>query len=146
MRVLALDVATRAGFAIGEAGRRLRVGAVRLHQPDAELWVDSVNLVDGSQRGDCRCSCSTQGRAMTAEILPFPLSRRRTFVARHAAHIALLAPEAGERYLARQMQIQAETMSRRGIAEERITPEIQTLRASIRAKLHHLLLAPGGAA
>jgi hypothetical protein len=146
MRILALDVATRTGFAIGKAGRRLRVGAVRLRQPHDELWVDSVNLVNGLQRVDCRCSCSTQGRAMTAEILPFPSSRRRTFVARHAAHIALLAPEAGERYLTRQMQIQAETMSRRGIAAERITAEISALKASIRAKLVHLLLAPGGAA
>src|SRR3954447_17244461 len=43
-------------------------------------------------------------------IIPFPLARRRAFIDRHARLIATMKPEAGERYLDRQLQIQFENL------------------------------------
>ncbi|SER58451.1 hypothetical protein SAMN05216548_12715 [Faunimonas pinastri] len=82
----------------------------------------------------------------SAEVLPFPAVRRRDFVLRHASRMAQLSHDAGERHLRRQLDIQAETMARRGIIAEMIASEIRALEAAIRAELWLLVLTPGGAA
>lgn len=44
MRILALDIATRTGFAIGPAGDKPDVGVIRLRKPGEDLDVSSTNL------------------------------------------------------------------------------------------------------
>jgi hypothetical protein len=45
---------------------------------------------------------------IVADIVPFPLARRRASIERHARVMATMRPEPGERYLDRQLQIQFE--------------------------------------
>ena len=54
---------------------------------------------------------------MSATILPFPLVRRRDFVLRNAARIADASPSTAEKLLAHAVQVQVDTMARRGIAD-----------------------------
>lgn len=44
MRILALDLATKTGFAIGEPGRISRSASARLKKPDEPLWVAGQNI------------------------------------------------------------------------------------------------------
>jgi hypothetical protein len=84
---------------------------------------------------------------MTAHVLPFPRARHRTFVRRHAAHVAAMGRNAGERYLANQLKVQRETMTRRGIAPELIERECRSLEAAIRVALWWIVMRePEGAA
>ncbi|WP_454917293.1 DUF6074 family protein [Xanthobacter sediminis] len=79
-------------------------------------------------------------------VVPFPRARDRTFVRRHAAHIATLKPDRGERYLAKQLQIQADTLARRGVAPAIIGEHIKALESAIRAELWRVVLVPDGVA
>lgn len=83
---------------------------------------------------------------MAAEIVPFPLVRRRAFIRRHAARVAAATPATGEKLLAHQLRLQASTMARRGIAPETIAAECKALESAIRAELWRAILQPGGAA
>jgi hypothetical protein len=65
-----------------------------------------------------------------ADIVPFPLARRRAFIDRHARFIAAMSPDAGERYLDRQLRIQFENLQRRGIAPRIIDREVIALDAA----------------
>lgn len=79
-----------------------------------------------------------------AEILPFPLARRRGFIERHARLIAGMNAEAGERHLIRQLEIQFDTLERKGIDCDVIEREVLALRSAIRNALWSAVLTPGG--
>lgn len=81
-----------------------------------------------------------------AEVLPFPPARRRGFVQRQAARAAEMSPGAGERHLAQQIQIQRDTMVRRGIDPEIVEREMRKLETALRNVLWRVVLTPGGAA
>jgi Family of unknown function (DUF6074) len=81
-----------------------------------------------------------------AEVIPFPLTRRRTFIERQAGRVAELNHDAGERHIAHQLNVQAVAMRRKGIDEGRIAREIRCMESAIRVSLSRLLLAQGGAA
>ena len=49
-----------------------------------------------------------------AEMLPFPLARRRAFVCRHADIALSYDAEAGERHIQRQVKEQTATLTRKG--------------------------------
>lgn len=68
-----------------------------------------------------------------AEVIPFPLARRQDLIQRQASWFAQQASAAAEKNLYRQVHVQRETMVRRGIARERIEPELQALEGAIRA-------------
>lgn len=82
--------------------------------------------------------------ASTAEVVPFPLARRRSFIERHARIIAGMRREAGERYLQRQLLIQFDTLERKGVDCGVIEREVQALQSAIRAALWKAVLTPGG--
>jgi hypothetical protein len=71
--------------------------------------------------------------AQSGTVIPFPLARRRAFIDRHARLISTMRPEVGERYLDRQLSIQAENLRRKGIPLETIEREVAALGAAIRA-------------
>ncbi|MGN6285199.1 MAG: DUF6074 family protein [Afipia sp.] len=79
-----------------------------------------------------------------AEIIPFPLAHRRAFVERHARLIAGMSAEAGERHLIRQLEIQFDTLARKGVNCDLVEREVVALRNAIRAALWSAVLTPGG--
>ncbi|MHC2108556.1 DUF6074 family protein [Methylobacterium sp. CM6246] len=84
---------------------------------------------------------------MSAIVVPFPRSRDRGFIRRHAAHMAQARTATkAEAHLTRQLGIQAETLRRRGVAPDIARAELQAIEGNIRAACWTLLLAPGGAA
>jgi hypothetical protein len=58
-----------------------------------------------------------------ASVIPFPLTRRRAFIRKHAARIAAATPATGEKLLVHQIRIQALTMATRGISCDIIEAE-----------------------
>ena len=54
-------------------------------------------------------------KLMGAEIIPFPLVRRRAFIQRHAARIAEASAKTAGKLLAHSVRVQVDTMRRRGI-------------------------------
>ncbi len=81
-----------------------------------------------------------------AEIVPFPLTRRRAFIRRQAARIADVAPKTGQKLLANAVRLQATTMAKRGIGPDVVERECKALECAIRAELWRVVLQPGGAA
>jgi Family of unknown function (DUF6074) len=73
--------------------------------------------------------------AITAAIVPFPLVRRRSMIQRQASYAAELNPDAAERHIARQLQVQDDAMRRRGIDENLISRELKCMEGAIRAML-----------
>ena len=72
---------------------------------------------------------------MTAIIVPFPLASRRSMILRQARYAAVLNPDAAERHIQQQLKIQGQAMRRRGIDEQLIVHEINSMETSIRATL-----------
>jgi len=79
-------------------------------------------------------------------VIPFPRTRNRPFVLKHAARMAKLPQKTAEKHLAHQLQVQAQTMTKRGIAPEIIEDEIRALESAIRAELWYVVMLGGGAA
>jgi hypothetical protein len=79
-----------------------------------------------------------------ANVVPFPIARRRAFIAKQAAHAALMNQDAGERYVQHQLKVQADSMRRKGVDAELVERELRCMEAAIRASLQRLLM--GGAA
>jgi hypothetical protein len=73
--------------------------------------------------------------AMTAAVVPFPLVRRRNFIARQATRASELTGDAAERHIQSQIKIQAAAMRRKGIREVIITREIRSMEFAIRSML-----------
>ena len=75
-----------------------------------------------------------------AEVLPFPIVRRRDYVRRQAVRMAEVSPAAAEKHLQAQLKLQAKTMARKGIGEDLIVREQQSLETAIRVHLWRLVL------
>jgi hypothetical protein len=80
---------------------------------------------------------------MNATVLPFPLTRRRDFILRNAARLGDAAPKTAEKLLAHAINVQVETMARRGIAPDMIAREARALENAIRAELLRLVVLEG---
>jgi hypothetical protein len=80
------------------------------------------------------------------EILPFPLSRRCDLINRQAAWFAEQNHHAAEASLRRLLQIQRETLNRRGVDQARIDAECRALEEAIRRRVALVMHIPGGAA
>jgi hypothetical protein len=83
---------------------------------------------------------------MTAQVLPFPLARRRSLVQRNAARVAESQPKTAEKIVSHAVQVQIYTMSRRGIAPEVIAREALAYEAAIRHELWRLIIGEGDGA
>lgn len=80
---------------------------------------------------------------MTATILPYPIARRLAFIQKQADHATCLNPDAAERYLEYQMQVQRDAMRRRGVAEDLIARELRCMAAAIRNELLRSSMSTG---
>lgn len=83
---------------------------------------------------------------MSAPVIPFPKTRDRPYVERHARRIAARSAEAGERYLLERLNERHAYLSRRQVAPSLIAQDVAALEAAIRAELWRVVLAPGGVA
>jgi hypothetical protein len=77
--------------------------------------------------------------APKAKMIPFPLNRRRSFVARLAAQVAARPAEAGELHLLQQLDRQRDVLARKGVPEKAIERELHALSAAVRAELWQLI-------
>lgn len=77
---------------------------------------------------------------MSAVIVPFPASRRRHFVRRHARLMSTLSPDSAEKHLHRQLRIQTDAMERRGIDHRLVERQRLELEESIRFELRRLIV------
>ena len=77
---------------------------------------------------------------MSATIVPFPLTRRCDFIARNAARLADATPKTAEKLLAHAVNVQVETMARRGIAPDLVAREAKALETAIRCELCRLTI------
>ena len=80
---------------------------------------------------------------MSAEIVPFPITRRRGFIHKQAAHAACMKPDSAVRYIEHQLLIQRDAMRRRGIAENLIAMELRCMAAAMQAEFLHVTSAMG---
>jgi hypothetical protein len=81
-----------------------------------------------------------------ATVIPYPLIRRRDLVLRNAARIAEAQPKTAEKLLTHTINVQVETMARRGIAPTLIAREARALENAIRSELWRLTMPRGGTA
>jgi hypothetical protein len=82
---------------------------------------------------------------MSAAIVPFPIARRRAFIAKQAHHAAELNADSGVRYLQHQIKIQGDAMRRKGIDEDLIQRELRCMAHAIRAAfIQDKVQQPGG--
>ncbi|MBR1212056.1 DUF6074 family protein [Bradyrhizobium sp. JYMT SZCCT0180] len=72
---------------------------------------------------------------MSAVIYPFPLARRRPLIDRQVRYASEIGPDAAQRHIQQQLDVQAETMRRRGIDEDTIARELGCMEAAIRSQL-----------
>lgn len=81
-----------------------------------------------------------------AEVLPFPISKRRPFIEKQARWFAEQQHETAERQLAAQLNLQRQTMLKRGVASDLVDAEIVAAEGAIRATVWRILLLDGGVA
>jgi molybdopterin biosynthesis enzyme MoaB len=72
---------------------------------------------------------------MTATVLPFPLARRRDMITRQSRYASELSPDSAERFIRQQLKIQGDRMGRRGVPDDQIARELQSMEAAIRHEL-----------
>lgn len=70
-----------------------------------------------------------------AQVVPFPLARRRTMIERQARYASELNPDAAQRHIQQQLKIQGDAMRRRGIDEQLIGCELRCMKNAIRGLL-----------
>jgi hypothetical protein len=76
----------------------------------------------------------------TARLIPFPAARRADLVRRITARMTMLSLKSAEAHLRRQLEIQGETMRRRGIPERVIARELRALQTAVRVALWRCVL------
>jgi len=68
-----------------------------------------------------------------ADIVPLPLARRKALILRQGAWFAEQSPHAAEINLQRQIQVQRDALTRRGVAPDVVARECRELESAIRA-------------
>lgn len=90
-----------------------------------------------------RASLMTSTMEAEAEVLPFPLARRRDLIAGIVRNASQKDHKRAEAHLQRSIQVQRETMERRGIAPELIARQAAALEAAVRAAYWGVIFGTG---
>lgn len=93
----------------------------------------------GGDRQDRAGSRPQRRSPPSAEMVPFPLNRRASFVARLAGQVAARPADAGELHLLQQLERQRDVLARKGIPKKAIDRELRALSAAVRAELWQLI-------
>ena len=83
---------------------------------------------------------------MQALVVAFPLAKRAGYLRRQSSYVRSISREAGERHIARQLDLQRQYLLSKGVASPAVESEVRTLAAILRAQLWQGRHAPGGAA
>jgi hypothetical protein len=78
----------------------------------------------------------------SAIVLAFPLSRRRTLVAKLAAQMLARSPSEAEKHLAFQLSRHRRTLRRRQLPDEIIDAQLRGLESAVRTDLWRAVMAP----
>lgn len=78
----------------------------------------------------------------TAQLLTFPLERRRALVARLAARMLARPPKEAEKHLAFELERHRRSLARKRLPIEAIDIQISEFQAAVRSELGRLVLAP----
>lgn len=81
---------------------------------------------------------------LMAEVIPFPLARRVDLVRRHADRVLELTPDAGERHLLRQVDVQRQALLRKGCAPDVVEAVCRDLEGAMRAEIWKIVLTGHG--
>lgn len=83
------------------------------------------------------CSASSEAEAppRCAQLIPFPVARRRSFVCKLAEQVAARSRAAGEVHLLQQLRRQGEVLRRKSVPESLIERELLSVAAAVRAEL-----------
>lgn len=81
-----------------------------------------------------------------ADVIPFPLARRRPLIRKQADLFTRHAPRAAENVLCHALETQRAALLRKGCDDRAVDAEIQALEGAIRAEVWRIVLTPGGAA
>jgi hypothetical protein len=81
---------------------------------------------------------------MACEIVAFPSVRRVGYVRKLAWMLVHYRPDAAERTLAAQLDIQRAAMLRRGLAPDVVERELRALELAVRARLWAIVMQGGG--
>jgi Family of unknown function (DUF6074) len=82
----------------------------------------------------------------TAEVLPFPATRRVGFIRKMAAVLATYSREGAEKTLAVRLDTARSVMLRKGIAPDVVEREVRALELAIRARLCVVVMQGGDVA
>lgn len=74
-----------------------------------------------------------------AEVLPFPLARRRSFVWKQASYMAELRPTKAAEHLERQIDVQRRSMLARGVEAAVVERECAAGASAVQAALCQLM-------
>ncbi|MFC3078196.1 DUF6074 family protein [Phenylobacterium terrae] len=77
-----------------------------------------------------------------AEMLCFPLAQRRGFVRRQASWFCEQSAKAAEHNLFRQLQLQRDTLLRKGVDAAKVEREVAALERAIRREVVRLTCRP----
>ena len=77
-----------------------------------------------------------------ANILAFPLPRRRDLIRRQAAWFVGQGHAAAEANLHRQLERQGEALRKRGVDPVQVAAEVRALSSAIRAEVRRLVMTP----
>jgi hypothetical protein len=78
-----------------------------------------------------------------ANVTPFPLASRHTFVKRLASQVASHSIESGEAHMLHQVLRQGQILERKGVRPRMIKRELRALTATVRAELWRLVILMG---
>lgn len=81
-----------------------------------------------------------------AQILAYPLARRRGLIRRQGARLASLPSREAEKHLAYLLKQQGDALRRRGLGAEEAERQVATLEAAVRVEVARHLVTCGGAA
>lgn len=81
-----------------------------------------------------------------ARVIPFPLARRSGWVRRQAAWFCDQSHAAAEKNLRAALEVQRQTMERRGVSADLIEGELEAGQSAIRAEIWRLVLTPEASA
>lgn len=77
-----------------------------------------------------------------AEVLAFPLARRRDLVRRQAEWFCGQSHRAAEANIFRQLQVQRNTLLAKGVDPVTVEREVRALESAVRAEVWRLVLTP----
>lgn len=76
------------------------------------------------------------------QIIPYPAARRHHLVSSIARRSVELGAVAGERHIARSLELQAKVLRRKGVAQHLIVRETRALESAVWAQMWNAVLLP----